>query len=46
MSKHVPVATIQHAPVYLDLAASVAKTLSLIEEAAQSGARVVTFGET
>ncbi len=46
MPDPVPVAIIQHAPVFMDLAASVAKAVSLIEEAARNGARVVTFGET
>lgn len=46
MAKIVTVAIIQHAPVYLDLAASVEKAVALTKEAAGKGARVVTFGET
>ena len=46
MSNSVSVAIIQHAPVFMDLAASVAKAVTLTEDAAQKGARVVTFGET
>ncbi|MBA3763245.1 MAG: carbon-nitrogen hydrolase family protein [Chthoniobacterales bacterium] len=40
------VAIIQRSPVFLDLEASVAKALTLAEEAARNGARVITFGET
>ncbi|MDQ3545637.1 MAG: carbon-nitrogen hydrolase family protein [Verrucomicrobiota bacterium] len=46
MSEPISVAIIQHAPVFMDLAASVAKAVMLTEEAARNGARVVTFGET
>ncbi|MBA3833792.1 MAG: carbon-nitrogen hydrolase family protein [Chthoniobacterales bacterium] len=42
----ISVAIIQHAPVFMDLAASVAKATTLTEEAARKGARVVSFGET
>ncbi len=42
----ISVAIIQHAPVFMDLAASIAKATTLTEEAARKGARVVTFGET
>jgi len=46
MSDPVSVAIIQHTPVFMDLGASVAKAVTLTEEAARNGARVVTFGET
>ncbi len=46
MSEPISVAIIQHAPVFMDLAASVAKAVTLTEEAARNGARLVTFGET
>lgn len=39
------VAVTQAEPGYLDLAASVQKTCSLIEEAAQGGAKLVCFPE-
>lgn len=40
------VAVIQAAPGFLDLDASVAKTIRLIDEAAASGARLIAFPET
>ncbi|MGI8431314.1 MAG: carbon-nitrogen hydrolase family protein [Chthoniobacterales bacterium] len=40
------VALIQHAPVFMDLAASVAKGIALAEDAARQGAQLVAFGET
>ncbi len=46
MSEPISVAIIQHTPVFMDLGASVAKAVTLAEEAARNGARVVTFGET
>ncbi len=46
MSNTIAVAIIQHAPVFMDLAASVAKAAMLTEDAARQGAEVVTFGET
>jgi len=46
MSDPISVAIIQHAPVFMDLAASVTKAVTLTEQAARNGARVVTFGET
>ncbi|MEP6821265.1 MAG: carbon-nitrogen hydrolase family protein [Chthoniobacterales bacterium] len=46
MPEKVTVAVIQHAPVFMDLAASMEKAVRLIEAAAQDGAQVVTMGET
>ena len=46
MPDPVAVAIIQHPPVFLDLEKSVAKALTLGEEAARNGAQVITFGET
>ena len=46
MRDPVSVAIIQGSPVFLDLEASVAKTIALAEEAARKGAGVITFGET
>ena len=40
------VAAIQHAPVYLDRDATLAKVVTLIEEAAGEGAELVAFPET
>jgi nitrilase len=42
----VRVAIVQSSPVFLDLEASVAKAITLGDEAARGGARLVTFGET
>ncbi|CAN5554341.1 carbon-nitrogen hydrolase family protein [soil metagenome] len=46
MPNRVTVAIIQHAPVFLDLAATLEKTATLCEEVSKIGAQVVTFGET
>ena len=46
MRDRIPVAIIQSSPVFLDLEASVAKTINLAEEAVHRGACVITFGET
>ena len=40
------VAGIQAAPVFLDTVATLAKTLSLIDEAASNGAQLCAFPET
>ncbi|WP_416775718.1 nitrilase-related carbon-nitrogen hydrolase [Xenorhabdus budapestensis] len=40
------VAAVQAAPVFLDLEATVAKTISLIESAASQGASLIAFPET
>ena len=45
-TKHVTVAIAQSAPVYLDIRASLAKALNLVERAAKRGAGLVAFGET
>lgn len=42
----VPVAIIQAQPVYYDLPATMEKAIDLIHEAAQKGAKLITFGET
>jgi predicted amidohydrolase len=41
-----PVALVQAAPVFLNLPASVDRALTLIEEAAREGARLIVFPET
>ncbi len=46
MSDRVTVGIIQASPVYMDLQASVDKAVGLIRQAADKGARLVTFGET
>jgi nitrilase len=46
MPDPVCVAILQSTPVFLDLAASLAKASALTKEAAKKGAQVVTFGET
>jgi len=46
MAERVRVGTIQVSPVYLDLRASMDKAVELIRQAADKGARLVTFGET
>ena len=46
MSERVTVGIIQVSPVYLDLQASMDKAVELIRQAADKGARLVTFGET
>ena len=40
------VAAVQHAPVYLDRDATLAKVVTLIEEAAGEGAELIAFPET
>ena len=46
MRKPVSVAIVQGSPVFLDLEATLAKTVTLTDTAAREGAQVVTFGET
>lgn len=46
MPDPVPVAIIQHPPVFLDLAASLERAGAQVEAAARNGARLVAFGET
>lgn len=46
MSEPVKVAAVQAAPVFMDLKRTVAKTISLIEDAAAHGAKLVVFPET
>src|SRR5882757_5719697 len=45
-SKQVRVAIAQCAPIYLDIHASLAKALDLVQQAAKRGAQIVAFGET
>jgi len=40
------VAIVQNSPVFLDLDASLAKAITLAEEAAKRQARLIAFGET
>ncbi len=40
------VAVVQHAPVFLNLEASLAKACALVEQAAGAGARIIAFPET
>ena len=40
------VAIVQYSPIFLDLDASLAKAISLTEEAAKRQARLIAFGET
>ena len=46
MNRAITVACVQAAPVFMDLNATVDKTIALIEEAAQRGAELVAFPET
>ena len=46
MSQKVKVGIVQASPVFMNLEASLAKAVSLIEEAAHMGVQLVTFGET
>jgi len=46
MSNKIKVAIVQSSPVFMNLEASLAKAVALIEQAANKGARLVTFGET
>jgi len=46
MSEPITVAIVQASPVFMDLGASLAKAIELIEQAAAKGARLVAFGET
>lgn len=46
MSEPIRVGIVQASPVFLNLQASLAKAVSLTEEAAKQGAKLVAFGET
>ena len=46
MAQKVTVGIVQASPVFMNLEASLAKAVSLIEEAAKKGAQIVAFGET
>jgi len=46
MTERIIVGIVQARPIYLNLAASVARAMTLIEEAAQRGAKLIAFGET
>lgn len=46
MPDTITVSVVQASPVFLDLAASVARAVTLIEEAARKGAQLIAFGET
>lgn len=46
MPDRISVAIVQAAPVFLNLEASLAKAITLIEQAARNGAQLVAFGET
>lgn len=45
MAPTVRVAVTQHEPVWLDLQATVAKTIAIIKQAAAEGAKLVSFPE-
>lgn len=42
----ITVGVVQASPVFLDLTGSVARAMTLVEEAARKGARLIAFGET
>lgn len=46
MDKKVTIAVVQSAPAYLDIAASMQKVETLLQEAASKGTNLVCFGET
>jgi len=46
MSEQFKAAVVQASPVFMELAATVEKTVSLIEQAAEGGAKLVNFPET
>ncbi len=46
MSHTITVGIVQASPVFMNLDASVARAVELIERAAQKGAKLIAFGET
>lgn len=46
MKRHLKLAAVQAAPVFLDRTATVAKAIALMERAAEGGADLIGFPET